>query len=84
MSNIRSFKNTIPMGEPNDELIGGLEKLLAEAKTGELRAVAMTGVRVGSRPFTVWFNDVSDWDKLCTGVLTLHYRVGKFAYGDEE
>lgn len=82
MSNIKAFKNNIPPGEPNHELVGRLKILVAEAESGGLRALAFGGVRLGSMPFTEWVTDPSDWSALCMSVLSLHYRVSKATDGD--
>lgn len=84
MSNVKAFKNSIPPGEPNQELVGRLKELVVEAESGTLRALAFCGVRTGLPGFTEWVNDPGDWDNLCMGILTLHHRMGKSAYEGED
>lgn len=38
--NVVAFGHTIPPGEPNPDIVADLERLLAQAKNGELRGFA--------------------------------------------
>lgn len=75
MSNIHVMPGgTIPPGEPVKGTVELLENLLAKAKSGELRAVAVSYMLGERRVVTDW-HSATDYFALIGGVGWLHQRM---------
>lgn len=73
MSKVIAFKyNTIP-GEPNKDIIEDLERLLAEAKAGQLEAIAYCTVRQGALG-TGWVGGSGTRSAVSSAILMLSHR----------
>ena len=74
MTNVIAFKDSIPPGEPNPDMVETLEGLLADAKSGVLRGIAYATVREGDITGTGW--DGSDGSKhwLSSAIMMMHHR----------
>lgn len=77
MSNVVKFGQTVLPGEANDDLVETLEGLLAQAKSGELRALAYCTVRQNNVISTGW--DGSDGTRYPLGsavsILSVRYAT---------
>ena len=74
MSNVLAFRDSIPPGQPNQDLIDTLERLLAEAKSGDLRALAIATVREGNITGTGWDGSDGTRHPLSSAIMMLHSR----------
>jgi hypothetical protein len=76
------FKDSIPPGEPNADLVEALEVLLRDAQSGVLRALAYAVVREGNVIATGW--DGSDGTRNSVGmaVMLLHHRYAGAVFED--
>lgn len=75
MSNIHVMPGgTVPPGEPVKAAVELLENLLVKAKSGELRAVAVSYMLGERRIVTDWHSD-TDYFALIGGVGWLHQRM---------
>ncbi len=73
MSKVVAFKdNTIP-GEPNQDIIDELERLLSEAMSGQLEAIAYSTVRQGAIG-TGWAGGSGTRGNISSAILMLSYR----------
>lgn len=73
MSKVIAFKdNTIP-GEPNKNIIDELERLLAEAKAGQLDAIAYCAVRQRTIG-TGWAGGSGARSAISSAILMLSHR----------
>lgn len=71
-----SDKITLP-GEPFGDLVTDLERLLADAKSGELRALAYAAIRKNEEIGTGWTGDHGTRNPLGLGILLLHHRYAE-------
>lgn len=71
------FKDSIPPGEPNLDMVEELERLLSEARSGELRGIAYATFKMGGSTGTGWSG--SDGSRLPLGaaIMMLHSRYGE-------
>ena len=65
--------NTAP-GEPVADVVADLEMLLAQAKTGNIRAVAYSAVKAGGSASTGWAGDGGTIHDLGAGIGYLFHR----------
>lgn len=69
--------NSIPRDGVIPEIVEQLEHALAQAKNGELVAVALVKVRRQPRGFAQgWHTEPGTRHDLAAGVLAIHHRVG--------
>lgn len=61
------------VGEPNQELIGKLEEMLVEARSGQMRAAACIVVDISRAIHTDWFGSCDSHD-MAAGVGMLQHR----------
>jgi hypothetical protein len=83
MSKVVAFReNTIP-GEPNADVIEDLERLLSEARSGELEAVAYCTVRKGIIG-TGWVGGSGTRGSISSAILMLGHRYADALLGGNE
>lgn len=63
-----------PKGEPNDELVALLEQLVEDARSGQLQAIAYTGVTDMRALNTNWCG-ICDQHDMIAGVHVLSHRL---------
>ena len=66
------YGNTVP-GEPNADMITDLERMLEEAKSGELQAIAYCTVREGHKG-TGWVGNSGTRDSIAAAIAMLSHR----------
>jgi hypothetical protein len=85
VSNVLKFGKTVLPGEANDDLVETIEGLLAQAKSGELRALAYCTVRDNNVIGTGW--DGSDGTRYPLGtaisILSVRYPTAVMDGKDE-
>ena len=69
-----AFKDSIPPGEVNHELVGMLERLLSDAKSGNLRGLAYAATKISDVTQTGWEGSDGSRHPLSTAILILHSR----------
>ena len=73
MTNIVAiYGNTVP-GEPNQDMIDDLDRMLGEAKSGELQAIAYCTVRDGHKS-TGWVGNSGTSDSIAAAIAMLSHR----------
>jgi hypothetical protein len=73
MSKVVAFKGSIIPGEANPDIIEELERLLTEARSGELEAFAYCTV-VGDAKGTGWTGNAGKSDALAAAIGMLSWR----------
>jgi hypothetical protein len=73
-ANVVALKPKVPEAVP--EVVAFLEKLLEEAKAGEIRSFAYAAAKIGSETGTGWVMDPngSDTHVLCSAIATVQHR----------
>lgn len=69
-----AFKDCIPPTEPNRSLVAELERLLDEAKSGDLRAMAYCTIRLYGSKGTGWDGADGTRDQLAACIAMLQHR----------
>jgi hypothetical protein len=79
------FGDSILPGEANPALVAELERLLSEARSGDLRAIAYGSVRAGNVLGTGWVGSDGTRNPVATVILMLHSRYASalLSNGDE-
>lgn len=72
-----SFKECLPPGEPNKELIETLEKFLKEARAGDLRGCAFAYHYVDGTKGTGWDGADGSREPLATTIMMLNARYAQ-------
>ena len=84
MSNIVAFKDTILAGDPCPEIVETLERLLAEAKSGDLRGIAYAACKIGDVTATGWDGADGARHPLSTAIAVLSSRYSRALYEASE
>jgi hypothetical protein len=84
MSKVVAFRDTILVGDPNPEIIEILEKLLEDARSGELRGIAYASCKVGDVTATGWNGSDGSRHPLSTAISVLNSRWSRALYDDHE
>lgn len=84
MSRVVAFKDTVILGEANPEIVETLERLLEEAKSGELRGIAYASCKVGDVTATGWNGSDGSRHPLSTAIAVLNSRYSRALYEDNE
>ena len=74
--------HTVP-GEPNSDIIDELERLLDQARSGDLDAIAYCTVRKGCAG-TGWVGGSGMRYPIGAAVMMLHHRYGEALLGETE
>lgn len=74
VSNVVAFRDSIPPGEANPDLVSVLESLLSRAKTGDLRGMAYATSSVGNVTDTGWEGSDGARHPLAAAIMILHHR----------
>lgn len=72
-----AFKDTIPAGEPNPDIVETLEQLLADAKSGDLRAIAYATCRIGNVTGTGWEGSDGTRNPIAAAIMILGHRYAE-------
>lgn len=73
MSNVVAFQDCIPPGEANPEIVADLERLLSEAKAGDLIGLAYCTIRDDSKG-TGWNGNAGTRDAMGMAIAMLFHR----------
>lgn len=73
MSKIVAFAGNIVPGEANPDIVADVERLLIEARSGELTAIAYCTVR-GDSKGTGWAGNAGTRDAIGAAILMLQHR----------
>jgi len=76
--NVFAFKDCIPPGVPDPDLVGVLSDLLGRAQSGDLRAVVYGAVSSDGALLTNWCGADGTRDKLASTILILNARYAEF------
>jgi len=74
MNKVVAFKDSIPPGEANPDLVATLESLLARAKSGELRGLAYATFATGNVTGTGWEGSDGSRHPISSAIMMLHHR----------
>lgn len=74
MSKIVAFKDSIPPGEVNEDMVATLESLLARAKSGDLRGFAYATFSIGDITGTGWEGSDGSRHPLSSAISILQQR----------
>lgn len=74
MSNVVGLRGEIPLYTPVPEVIECLEELLARAKAGEVRAVALAYVLPEGITGTAWNSGAASRHELTSAIAQLEFR----------
>jgi predicted esterase YcpF (UPF0227 family) len=78
-----SKPSVVPLRGDPESVIESLERWLELARSGELRAIALVGVRLGGTVSTEWTSsDMDHRHALVAGASYLHHRMVAQAVGD--
>ena len=80
MSKVIAFRDTVLVGEPNPEIVETLERLLDEARSGELRGIAYAACKVGDVTATGWDGSDGSRHPLSTAIAVLNSRYARALY----
>ena len=69
-----AFKDCVPLGQPDPELIERIESILEEAKSGELRGIAYALVRTDGGQGVGWTGVDGTRHLLASGIMMLHHN----------
>jgi len=75
--NVFAFKDCIPPGEPDPDLVELLSYLLGRAKSGDLRGIGYGTVAADGALGTGWCGADGTRDKLSSAFLMLHSRYAE-------
>lgn len=84
LSRVVAFKDTVIIGDANPEIVETLERLLEEAKSGELRGIAYAACKVGDVTATGWNGSDGSRHPLSTAIAVLNSRYSRALYEDNE
>ena len=76
MSNITPFRDSIIPGHPVPDVVADLERLLADAKSGRLRAIAYATVAPPLKG-TGWSGDNGTSDAVAAAITMLAHRYAE-------
>lgn len=76
-----AFKNSIPPGEANPEMVEALEDLLSRAKSGELRGFAYATVSGGDFHGSGWEGSDGSRHPLSSAIMMLQFRYAEALLG---
>ena len=79
MSNVISLTGNIPHGEPNQDIIEDLERLLEEAKSGELRGLVYGVVRKNGHLGNGFSASGDEIIKLVASAALASHRLNNYA-----
>lgn len=74
MSKVIAFRDSIPPGEANPDMVAAIESLLARAKSGELRGFAYATFAVGNITGTGWEGSDGARHPIASAIMMLHHR----------
>ena len=80
---IVAFKNSIPPGEANPDMVEVIEGLLDRAKSGELRGFAYATYSVGEFTGTGWEGSDGSRHPMSSAIQMLQHRYTQALMGDE-
>jgi len=69
-----AFKNSIPPGQPNPDMVETIERLLEDAKSGELRGFAYAAFKNGCLTVTGWEGSDGSRHPLSSAIAMLQHR----------
>ena len=83
MSKVVSFQANIIPGNPNPDIVMEIERLLDEAKSGDLTGFAYCTIRNDNKG-TGWSGNAGTRDSLGAAIMMLHHRYAAGLLGLEE
>lgn len=83
MSKVVAFRECIPPGEVNPDLVADLERLLEDAKAGQLRGIAYATTLTTGAAATGWCGSDGARHPLAGAIMMLHHRYGAALLEDE-
>lgn len=78
-----AFKNSIPPGEANPDMVAVIEDLLDRAKSGELRGLAYATFASGDITGTGWEGSDGSRHPLSSAIAMLQHRYTQALLGGE-
>ena len=78
-----AFKNSIPPGEANPDMVAVVEDLLDRAKSGELRGLAYATFASGDITGTGWEGSDGSRHPLSSAIAMLQHRYTQALLGGE-
>lgn len=84
MSKVVAFRDTVLAGDPNPDIVETLERLLEQARSGELRGIAYAACKVGDVTATGWDGSDGSRHPLSTAIAVLNSRYSRALYEVDE
>lgn len=78
-----AFKNSIPPGQPNPDMVAEVERLLERAKSGELRGLAYATFATGDITGTGWVGSDGSRHPLSSAIAMLSHRYAAALLGGD-